>query len=87
MADWARLLSECWGLNLSRGFESRPPRLNQNASERARFGFKHSFNLEPKLNALRINAQFTVIAFSLIPNPNTVLQPKEWEPAHSYNFF
>jgi hypothetical protein len=26
MADWARLLSECWGLNLSRGFESRPPR-------------------------------------------------------------
>lgn len=26
MADWARLLSECWGLNLSRGFESLPPR-------------------------------------------------------------
>ena len=25
-ADWARLLSECWGQNLSRGFESRPPR-------------------------------------------------------------
>jgi hypothetical protein len=30
MADWARLLSECWGLNLSRGFESRPPRLKKN---------------------------------------------------------
>jgi hypothetical protein len=26
VADWARLLSECWDLNLSRGFESRPPR-------------------------------------------------------------
>jgi hypothetical protein len=24
-ADWARLLSECWGFNLSRGFESPPP--------------------------------------------------------------
>jgi hypothetical protein len=32
MADWARLLSECWGLNLSRGFESRPPRQKKNAS-------------------------------------------------------
>jgi hypothetical protein len=32
MADWARLLSECWGLNLSRGFESRPPRLTKSAS-------------------------------------------------------
>jgi hypothetical protein len=26
VADWARLLSECWDLKLSRGFESRPPR-------------------------------------------------------------
>ena len=26
VADWARLLSECRGLNLGRGFESRPPR-------------------------------------------------------------
>src|SRR5271157_6223186 len=26
VADWARLLSECWDINLSRGFESRPPR-------------------------------------------------------------
>ncbi len=36
-ADWARLLSECWDLKLSRGFESRPPRQEKNASERARF--------------------------------------------------
>jgi hypothetical protein len=26
VAEWARLLSECRGLNLGRGFESRPPR-------------------------------------------------------------
>ena len=26
VADWARLLSECGGLNLRRGFKSRPPR-------------------------------------------------------------
>ena len=36
-ADWARLLSECWGQNLSRGFESRPPRHKKNAFARARF--------------------------------------------------
>ena len=30
-ADWARLLSECWGFNLSRGFESHPPRQNRSA--------------------------------------------------------
>jgi hypothetical protein len=36
-ADWARLLSECRGLNLGRGFESRPPRQNKNASNTGAF--------------------------------------------------
>jgi transcriptional regulator with XRE-family HTH domain len=32
-ADWARLLSECWGFNLSRGFESHPPRLGRSTAQ------------------------------------------------------
>ena len=40
MADWARLLSECWGLNLSRGFESLPPRQGKRVPQGARFSFQ-----------------------------------------------
>ena len=39
MADWARLLSECRGLNLGRGFESRPPRYMKRVQRWARFYF------------------------------------------------
>ena len=38
-AEWARLLSECRGLNLGRGFESRPPRHKKHALKRACFYF------------------------------------------------
>ena len=35
VAEWARLLSECRGLNLDRGFESRPPRQKRCSRKRA----------------------------------------------------
>ena len=38
-ADWARLLSECWDLKLSRGFESRPPRYEETLSNLRAFRF------------------------------------------------
>ena len=46
MADWARLLSECRGLNLGRGFESRPPRHKKNASEKGAFFASAAFPMK-----------------------------------------
>ena len=43
VADWARLLSECWDLNLSRGFESRPPRWMKTLAAEAGVLFPGSF--------------------------------------------
>jgi hypothetical protein len=43
VADWARLLSECRDLNLGRGFESRPPRLENTL----RFGACFCFSSMP----------------------------------------
>jgi hypothetical protein len=47
-ADWARLLSEYWGQNLSRGFESRPPRQRKRVLVRRVFCFHRGICKEKK---------------------------------------
>ena len=48
VADWARLLSECRGLNLGRGFESRPPRLTKISDSHLK-GDCHLFLFRPRV--------------------------------------
>ena len=74
-ADWARLLSECWGLNFSRGFESRPPRsynffLGRGADTPAWAEQPPPECLEDKLHGLRADAVFSYLRLELEPSPS-----------------
>ena len=62
MADWARLLSECWGLNLSRGFESRPPRHSKTSASSGCFCFQSRVPFEGRTFESR-----TKVCFATLP--------------------